>query len=219
MKHVTKVYLIMSLSIICLTSCSNDDTIFGSGTMVSQLRDVQEFSRLSNTGTIDVTITHGDAQEVEIIADNNIVGFVKTEVNNGQLNLYLDDSYNYSGIQIRANIVLSNLTGIQNSGTGRITANGIENNEFEIYNEGSGKITLDGNTSNLTIKIIGSGDISAFALNSENCDIDINGSGDTKVSCTENLTVKIEGSGDVYYKGFPEIDFTVNGSGQVIDFN
>lgn len=219
MKNINKIYSVIILSILCLTSCS-DDTVFGSGNMVSQLRDVEKFSKLSNTGAIDVNIIHGDTQEVEIIADNNIIGFVKTEVNNDQLNIYLNDMYDYSDIQIRANIVLSELTKLKNTGTGRITVDGIANDEgFEIYNEGSGKITLNGNTKILKMKIKGSGDISSFALNSESCETDITGSGNAEVHCTKNLNVKIEGSGNVYFKGSPEIDFTVNGSGQVIDSN
>lgn len=51
--------LILIFSFIALTGCSNDnDTIFGSGTVINQIREVQNFTSISNLGVMDLNISY-----------------------------------------------------------------------------------------------------------------------------------------------------------------
>ncbi len=65
-------------------------------------------------------ITQGDFQSVEIIADDNIIHKVKTNVVNNELRLYLDDDDNYGDIFVQVNIIVPSINSIKNSGTGNI---------------------------------------------------------------------------------------------------
>ena len=58
---------------------------------------------------------------------------------------------------------------------------------------------------------------SDFLVNDSNVEID--GSGDVEVNCSDNLDVEIDGSGSVYYKGNPIINSDISGSGQVVNDN
>ena len=47
----------------------------------------------------------------------------------------------------------------------------------------------------------------------------VKGSGNCRLRVADTLRAKITGSGDVLYKGYPEIDQTITGSGSVKDRN
>jgi len=199
-------------------SCSKE-TIVGSGDLVSEEREVGAFSRISNEGIIELEVSQGDAQFVEITADDNIIDKVKTKVVNGELQLYLEGD-SFRDIRIRAVVATTSLTGIRNSGTGEVVARNISGAaNFNLYNSGTANVTLEGNAASVTLENDGTGDISAFNFAVEEADLTLIGSGNCEVHCTDAMVVYIEGSGNVYYKGNPSIEVTVEGSGEVINSN
>ncbi len=203
-----------------ITSCSDEERISGSGNLITESRDVDSFTKVRSEGVFDVTITQGNSKSVEITADDNIINQVKTKVINNELQLYLDDDFNYSGITIRANITTTSLNALTNSGVGNMSVHDVdENGAFSIDNFGTGDISINGSAANLSITDEGTGDILAFNFFIENCSIDIEGSGSVFIHCSDNLDINIEGSGNVHYKGSPAINTSISGSGSVINAN
>ncbi|MGA9269380.1 MAG: head GIN domain-containing protein [Lutimonas sp.] len=201
-------------------SCTSDDEINGSGNLITESRDVDAFSKVSSEGVFEVVITQGSPQSVEITADDNIMNKVKTRVISDELQLYLDDDYNYSGITLQAKISAEALNGIMNSGVGDMEISNVnENGAFSIDNFGTGNITIEGSAASLNVVSEGTGNILAFDFFVEDCSIDILGTGFVQTNCSDNLDITIEGSGDVYYKGNPTINTSITGSGSVIDAN
>ncbi|WP_223033361.1 head GIN domain-containing protein [Hanstruepera marina] len=207
--------------LVCTTSCSNDDdTLFGSGNLTTETRAVDTFTKIDSEGVFEVTVSQGTTQSVEITADDNIIGQVRTSTSNNELRLRLNENYDYRNITVRVNITVNNLNGLTNSGVGDMYIHNIDNNgAFSIDNEGTGNIEIDGVSTGLTIRNQGSGDISGFDFLVNDCTIDIEGSGDVKINCSDNLDVDIEGSGNVYFKGTPTINTNITGSGSVINAN
>jgi hypothetical protein len=80
---------------------------------------------------------------------------------------------------------------------------------------GSGGYRLSGTAAEHAIRIEGSGDIDAAALQTAATSVDIDGSGDCIVSADERLDVSIEGSGEVAYCGRPQVSEAIDGSGEV----
>jgi len=218
MKHSVAIHILILFTLFL--SCTTDDDINGSGNLITESREVDVFSKVSSEGVFDVVITQGSPQSVEITADDNIMNRVRTKVINDELQLYLDDDYNYSGITIQAKISAEDLNGIMNSGVGNMDISNVNENEaFSIDNFGTGNITIEGSAASLNVLNEGTGNISAFDFFVENCSIDIEGSGFVQISCSDNLDINIEGSGNVYYKGNPSINTNISGTGSVIDSN
>ncbi len=201
-------------------SCDTDDAINGSGNLTTESRDVEAFTKVSSEGVFEVAINQGPEQSVEITADDNVIGRVRTRVVNDELQLYLDDDYSYSGITLRVQISAKSLSGLYNSGAGNMEVTKVDQpGVFTIGNFGSGNISIQGTALSLNIKNEGSGNIRAFDFPVENCSVDIEGSGNAEVHCSDDLEVSIEGSGNVFYKGSPSINASISGSGKVIDAN
>ncbi|RED50618.1 head GIN domain-containing protein [Seonamhaeicola aphaedonensis] len=218
MKNLMMLPILMLL--VCVTSCSDDDTLFGSGNLTTETRAVDSFTKIKSEGIIDLTVTQGPIQSLEITSDDNIIDKVRTVVYNNELHLYLDEHYNYRGISIQANITVANLNSLKNFGIGDVVLNNIDNNStFSIENEGTGNIEINGIANDLTIRNQGSGNILGFNFIANHCTVYIEGSGNVEVKCSTNLDVEIEGSGNVYYKGTPSINTDITGSGSVISAN
>lgn len=208
----TSAFIIM---MFLMGSCSVEE-INGSGIPVTEYREVENFDKVSSEGIIKLFISKGETQSLKIIADDNVVHRVKSEVRNGKINLFLADG-NYNNVQIEAHIVVVNLKEIHNSGVGEVKAiNLAQDDTFKIFNSGAANIYLEGYAQSFDVKNEGSGRIFAFNMPSTKCNIHIQGSGDVEITCAQSLRVLIEGSGNVYYKGSPHISSSIYGSGEVI---
>ena len=215
MKRIT---ISICILLFTLTACTKD-TIEGSGSPISEIRNVANFTKVSSEGVFEVTITQGDVQSVEVTADDNIIQRVKTEVVDNELRLYLDD-HNYKDISLKANIVAQRINGIENTGIGNFAVSNVdEDGNFNVYNSGTGNISIEGNAESLIIQNEGDGKFNGFQFTVSNCSVEIIGSGDCEVHPASTLNVDIEGSGNVYYKGTPGIETHISGSGKVIDAN
>lgn len=218
MKHLFVVPILLVFALVC--SCSDEETISGSGNLITESRDVDSFTSVRSEGIFEVSITQGSSKSVEITADNNIINQIKTRVINKELQLYLDDDFNYRGITAKINIKTASLNALANSGVGNMFVYDVdESGTFSIDNSGTGNISIEGSAAQLSIKDQGTGDILAFDFYVENCSIDIEGSGSVYIHCSDNLDVNIEGSGQVHYKGSPAVNTNITGSGSLIDAN
>lgn len=218
-KNYNRINIWFSLALLLvlaqLTSCDKDDDFTGSQRLTTEIRQVDVFTRLKNTGVFDVTITQGASQSVEITANDNIMGRVKTDVVNGQLKLELSDG-NYKDITVTANIVVEQLNGLENSGVGSIVASNIDSNNFTVSNSGDAEITISGIANKLDCFNEGAGDVHGFDFSVNEAELEIIGSGSIEINCANTLDAKINGSGDIFYKGDPSVQSEIKGSGEII---
>ncbi|MDN3725337.1 head GIN domain-containing protein [Aequorivita sp. SDUM287046] len=210
--------IVLLIAIFSFSGCY-EEGIIGSGVTVTEIRQVDAFDKIASEGVFQVFFSQAEAQSVKIVADNNIMHRVKTEVVNGRLKLYMADG-KYNKVNLQAHIKVRDLKEIENSGAGDMyIENIIRNGTFKSSNSGSGNIYLDGNCTFLDIKNEGSGNTLAFDMPAESCKINLEGSGDVEVTCISDLRINLEGSGNVYYKGYPSIHSNISGSGRVISKN
>jgi len=200
-------------------ACDQDDQFKGSGTLVEQNREVGQFTKVNNSASINIVVAKGTSQKVEVSADDNIINEVKTSVENGALKVGLGAG-NYIDVTITVSITVSNLEGLENTGSGNVNASGLENlAELNIDNEGSGNITLSGSGNTLSIRNSGSGNYRGFGFVVNTCTVTNSGSGSCEINCIDTLSGSNSGSGSVFYQGSPSVEITNTGSGEVRDSN
>lgn len=205
--------------VLLFLSCQNDQMHFGSGRAVTETRTLDPFTKVKSEGVFDVTITQGPEQSVEITADDNIIGFVKTRVVNNELRLSLKND-GYHEVTLKARITVPRLNGLNNSGTGHIEMTGFsEDGAFKMVNSGTGHIKMAGSANSLSVYNEGTGSVQGFHFNVKEADVKNLGSGQIEVHCSEHLKVDIEGSGKVFYKGQPSLQVDITGSGSVVRAN
>ena len=190
--------------------------IQGSGNIISESRELNNFTSITLLGSIDVNIKTSESNNCVVVADDNLIPYIKTEVVNNKLNISLNESYS-SEEKLVVNINTPNYDEVSLSGSGNINILDFKNNNLSLNISGSGNITGNGEVETLVVKINGSGNLMSKEIKSKSATITINGSGDGEVFASDSISAKINGSGNIKYFGNPEnVDSIINGSGDII---
>lgn len=222
-----------------LTSCSDDyyGCIDGSGDEKTMLVSVSSFSNIELELDAQVYLSQGP-REVKIVASDNLLGYIDTEVEGDDLVLELDDVDCISEVgAIKIYITNPDFEELNISGSGSIfNKTALNLNDLEINIEGSGDVKLDDLTiddldlrvsgsgdvnlsgtgaDDAEITILGSGDVDLSGLPIKDASVKVKGSGDAELDVSNTLDASISGSGDITYSGTPTVTKNITGSGVV----
>ena len=187
----------------------------GSGTIVSETRDVDTFSEVSFSGAGELEIVAGtEVSTCEIECDDNLMEYIKTEVVDGRLKIWTTENV-ASTKGVFARIGTNKLSKVSISGSAEADISGLNEESLEVRISGSGDIVCEGTSQSFKAVISGSGSIKTAELIADDVDIQISGSGSANVLANKKLNVRVSGSGDVQYAGSPEVEQSISGSGSV----
>lgn len=179
---------------------------------ITQARDVPTFSKVTISGSINADVTVGEAQSVNIKADDNEINRIETRVKDDTLIIKMKGSFRKSRGML-ATITVPELSAISINGSADADIRNIDSDQFQIGISGSGDVTATGRCREAKYGISGSGDISAQSLQCETVSVGISGSGDADVYASSEISVSISGSGDVTALGRPTVKrVSVSGS-------
>jgi hypothetical protein len=217
MKKIIALLIILALATTSFASGFSlfNKSIKGSGKLQTETRDVDNFNRIKMVGSIDVFITVGKKQSVEISFDDNILDYIETKVQGKTL--ILDSRKSFSSRKnCKIEITVPKLVSVKLTGSGDININNLDNVFFEYELSGSGNLTAEGKVKDLELYLSGSGDIDTRNVAADDVYAKLSGSGDIKVYAQNNFDGKVSGSGDILYYGNPEkIDTKISGSGSI----
>ncbi len=215
MKNIIQLVLLIAITV--LAACNDDQLkITGSGKIITENRTGNSFDKIHTSGSLDISIVQGNQQSIELVADDNVINNIITEVSSNTLNVALK-SGNYNNINVKVNITIPDLKGLNNIGSGNMTVTDFLNiNNLEVGNTGSGNINVSGTGNTLIITNSGSGNFNGFNYVVDDCAVNNSGSGHSKINCSDNLSGANSGSGNVSYKGNPKsVTISNTGSGNV----
>ncbi|HNW51608.1 MAG TPA: head GIN domain-containing protein [Prolixibacteraceae bacterium] len=146
--------------------------------------------------------------EAESTGDIHLDEFIGLE----SLNLYSTSTGN---IHADGVFEIENKLRVKSSSTGNIS---IAANcyQVEVESTSTGNISIKGNCHLQEVELHGTGNYNAFDLNSEECTILTNGTGDARVTVSEELDAKIHSIGSIYYKGNPRVNIQDTSIGKLI---
>jgi len=209
---------LLALATAGLSACSLiEPTHVGSGTVASELRSLPAFQRISVAGRAELFVRTGPEHRVQVSFDDNLLEFVETGVEHGQLAIELAGPARYKTREpLRVDVVLPRLEGLAAAGSTRVEAEEIDAERLEVSLAGSGRMRLAGRARDLSVSIAGSGDLDLRDLAASQAEVSITGSGDVRLQASDRLEVSIAGSGRVAYLGAPEVSSSIAGSGEVV---
>lgn len=232
--RILNLFLLGTLLIATSVSCRK---IEGHGPVISEVRNVNEFSEIKSEISGDLLISQGHYYSVVVEGQQNILDKLITETKGHQLDIRFKNGTFISGEKIRIHITMPKVTGLslngsgniafmtplastllqlKISGSGNINLQQVEADEMDAKISGSGDMTISGGSvHNESLNISGSGDMDFINVKADNADITLSGSGNAQVYVTGYLNATIAGSGDIYYKGSPAIDVDISGSGSL----
>jgi hypothetical protein len=233
------VQIICGAFLIGTIANAQSNKISGNGKVITETRNTADYDAIKVSGSFDVDLVAGKEGKIIVKGEENILAVVKVEVEDNTLKIYVEKNTNIRssiGKKVEVTIPFEKISELSLSGSGDIESKDtIKNDKFaaklsgsgnfklavaantlELSLSGSGNVHLKGTSDNFTTKLSGSGDIDATDLKSKNVNVNVSGSGNSRVFCNENLTARIAGSGNIKYVGNPEKrDVKVSGSGNI----
>ena len=119
------------------------ETIKGNGQLKKETRQVSDYTALASQGSMDIIITYGTSNNVIVEADENLLPYIETSVENGKLTIKSKKGVNFkTNSKMIVHVSMTKINSLQQSGSGNI--------------DGSGAFTGDGKTD---IGVSGSGNL------------------------------------------------------------
>ncbi len=118
-------------------------SVKGSGDVITDVREVSDFTEIESTGAFHVSVRYGERQEVLVTFDDNLIDFIETEVERQTLHIYCDEECR-SKHTCQVEITLPKLEGVTTRGSGDIDVGGFTGDTFDCRTKGSGDISIRG---------------------------------------------------------------------------
>ena len=216
----------MSVIILYASGCIIDikDSVSGDGNVITQTRDLSEFTGIKVASGIDVDITQGEPQHVEVEADENLQEWIRTEVNGDVLHIFTDKTIRLARTK-KVHIVCKTLDKIDVSSAGDVIGKSrfktdkldidmssagdlkieVEAEEVSISLSSAGNADLKGTTQRLKADLSSAGDLNAFDLEAKVADVSVSSAGNARVFVTDEASFRSSSAGNISYKGEPKI--------------
>jgi hypothetical protein len=227
----------MWLTVFALTADSCFAHVRGNGKVVKEERNISGFDAITVSNGIDVLISQDTFEKVVVEADENIQKILKTEVKEGKLKIYLDESV-YNAEKMKVWVTLKQLKSLEgNSGadvrsTGRINAESLKINassgsdvKMEVN---CGQLMLDSSSgSDLTVSGIAAllkasassgSDLNAAKLVAEKGEVSASSGSDLDATVTKEVKAHASSGADVTVYGKPAIRDTNRSSGGEVNY-
>lgn len=209
-----KVIGLVACSLIVSTACvavsggdtviSGRDRVIGSGNKVTKKVTLNgDFNKVSVPSIVDVVISQGTSNNVNIVGSDNLIKYCKVSLVNNTLNIDLTkegERVSFSKFDVKVNITAKDINKVDISGTGDVDFKG------------------NFSTSSLGLNISGTGDITVPSLKAENLNVNISGTGDVKIkgNCEQaGLTVSGTGDIDAILNSLSVLKVNVSGTGDI----
>ena len=213
--------------------------ITGSGKVVTETREVQDFLAISISYPAEVLIQQGKVESVKIEAEDNLTPQLSTEMENGTLvirnkvsnwnervnptkpvriTIMVKDLHTLdfsSAGKIRIEKLATDDLSVRISGTGSLTIDQLDTRKLDCRLSGAGSINAAGVADDLKLVISGVGSFDGSDLISKTADARISGAGSATVHPKDDLSASISGTGSIRYFGSPNVSQHISGLGSV----
>jgi hypothetical protein len=201
-----------------LPSSSGSGGERGSGVEKSEIRKIPPFTKIhaEGAGVLEVDVKPGHAGgSLEISIDDNLLGFITTDVVDGVLEISQTVSLSPQ-LRTRVKVAVPALESVHLEGANTLNLVIESRNPLELHLEGAGRIKASGKVGPLSVHSEGAGNVEAGELVSPSVEVTIEGAGKARVHATESLKAHIAGAGKITYLGDPKtVEKNIEGIGRI----
>lgn len=176
--------------------------IKGSGVAASEAREANDFTGVDVGGVFQVEITAGKEFSVLVDADDNLLQYIKTEVNGDVLHIETTERIN-STTPIKVRISAPDIESIGASGASKVTLNGVKNSNLSVDTSGASKVKIEGETAAVRVEVSGASSVDAESLKAKTAEVDASGASSVNLFVTERLVSDASGASRISYSGNP----------------
>jgi len=194
----------------------------------TETRNLSGFKGVDVSAGIDLYITMGETESVKIVADDEIIGKIITEVKDGVLHIYLKQNnwFNWNGNETRkAYVTIKELNRIEaSSGSDVKSENTLKGEDLKVRVSSGAGVNVDvyfknldidtssgsdakvtGKVKNLKVNSSSGSGINAGEMESVICNANASSGSDITVKVSEELYANASSGADVKYYGNPSV--------------
>jgi hypothetical protein len=199
-------------------ACNAGNSSRLSDTRFKDKRSVGSFSSIDISGAIDVKVYIGSETSVEVIANDNLLSRVKTEVNGSTLEIGIKGKENFNG-KVQVIVYTPELVSAEVSGASKLFVSNLNNSSFTLDVSGASIVKIEGSTNNLTLDVSGASDINLSNFTASNATGDFSGASHGVLNVQNNLTIEASGASYIKYYGNPELKSDISGASNIKSIN
>jgi anti-sigma28 factor (negative regulator of flagellin synthesis) len=222
----TMKYLTIMVLLLGITACADGQfrkTVYGNKNVEKKERTAGSFTGVKVSTGIDVYLTQGEKESIIVEADENLHEFIKTEINNGTLNIYSDANIRSAEMK-RVYVTMKEINSVNATSAGdvigetpvktenlKLSASSAGDIKLEVYAKNidgnvssSGDLKLSGEADMLDIDLSSAGDMNAYNLKVREARVSVSSAGDADIYVTEKLIAHASSAGDINYRGDPK---------------
>ena len=207
---------------------------------MTEVRELSGFHSVDLRSVGRVVLISGPEQKVEVVAEEDLLPRVRTEVQGGVLVVGLRW---WLGALLRVpelsevvvRVTAPELRSVRLSGAGQVRSEGslkvedldlrlsgaghvsldLAARRVEVRLSGAGAVGLSGTAEELEIRLSGAGAVQAEDLQTRKVRIRASGAGECRVQASETLEAEVSGAGSVRYRGHPKVESRITGVGRL----
>ena len=200
---------------------------------------LKAFNGISVSSGIDLYLTKGNTEALNIQSDASTLKEIDVVQNNGMITIRFKDHFNWNRIlsskPVKAYLNYKTLLSIKASGGSDVytqnlldsrdltlTASGgadlklqISCSNLSVQISGGSDADLTGRAENMVVSLSGGSDLNAYNLMVSSAKVNASGGADAKVSVSRALDANATGGSDIYFKGNPAVRKNDSKSGDV----
>jgi hypothetical protein len=232
-----------SISFLFFVLIGLNAAVFAGEKEKSENRNVRNFDAVKVSAGIDLYISMGNNESVRVVADDDVIDDVKTEVRSGTLHVYmknrnwLDNIFSWGNSTSRKVYVTAReMNSIEaSSGSDVKSENTLKGDMLKVSASSGSDVNLDvvykevrlssssgsdarlsGKAKFFTASSSSGSDINAHDLEAQVCRVSVSSGADATVTATDELEANASSGGDVRYYGNPErVDIDESSGGDV----
>ncbi len=195
----------------------------GNGKVVTQERTVTEdFTEVKGSAGLDVYLTQGDENKIVVEADENLLQYIETDIEDGRLHITSSENIGRSKAK-KVYVTFKELNTIEASSGAEVTGNSVIKSKNLSLKSSSGAdikvevfaqeliaksssgsdLEISGKASSLTADASSGSEIDAKELLVINCNAEASSGAEVTVNVKEKLETHVSSGGGVNYYGDP----------------
>jgi hypothetical protein len=214
-----------SLAALVLAACNftissgGKHAVKGSGVSATETRALTPFTGidLAGVGKLVLRVNEGSAYGVKIVADDNLLPLVVTEVKGDTLKIYTKDSISFSkSTGFTYEVTAPKVERIESSGAASIDGAGFNGGKLVVDVSGVGSVKLVGRVEEFRADLSGAGSLNSSALVANDVRVDLSGVGSAEVHADRKIRANVSGLGSITWQGgATDVKTDVSGLGSV----
>ena len=213
----TKVFARASLIAAAgLLSAACNPYVEGSGILREEVRDLPSFTAIELSQGFIAEVSAGFAeQQVHLIADDNLLEEITTEVRGGTLIVELPD-VNPLDATLRLRIAIASLNSVACSGGSQVKATGVAVEQMQVALSGGSRTELSGSCGGLSLQASGGSQLLARGFDCETGKLELSGGSQAEVKLNGALDVTASGGSEVRVWGHPQTTEQLSGGSRIV---